>query len=144
MAHTYGHSCTLTPPLASRFLIPPLFANPPYVTPSLLTWRASFSSLWCEYPSTLVSGLLSTVHPLLLHPPPDSPQIKLQYLHRRHQQHQSSRLIQELILLLIRVFSQVPFWNSMEYGILYGIYFISRDSAKFFTVQYREIPRNSV
>jgi hypothetical protein len=39
-----------------------------------------------------------------------------------------------------RVFSEVPFWNFAEYGILYGIYFISRNSAKFFTVQYRGIP----
>jgi hypothetical protein len=28
-----------------------------------------------------------------------------------------------------RVFSEVPFWNSAEYGILYGIGFISRNSA---------------
>jgi hypothetical protein len=47
------------------------------------------------------------------------------------------------ISLPSRVFSEVPFWNSAEYGILYGIDFISRNSAKFFTVQYRGIPRNS-
>ncbi len=40
----------------------------------------------------------------------------------------------------IRVFSEVPFWNSAEYGIVYEIDFISRNSAEFFTVQYREIP----
>jgi hypothetical protein len=43
--------------------------------------------------------------------------------------------------------SEVPFWNSAEYGILYGIAFISRNSAKkciVLTVQYREIPRNSI
>ncbi len=28
-----------------------------------------------------------------------------------------------------RVFSEVTFWNSAEYGILYGIDFISRNSA---------------
>jgi hypothetical protein len=39
---------------------------------------------WCEYPSTLVPVLLTTV------PPFHTPQIKLQYLHRRHQQHQPS------------------------------------------------------
>ncbi len=38
-----------------------------------------------------------------------------------------------------KVFSEVPFYNSAEYGILYGIDLISRNSAKFFTVQYREI-----
>jgi hypothetical protein len=43
----------------------------------LLTWRTSFSCSWCEYPSTLVPGLLSTVHPLLLHPPQGTSQIKL-------------------------------------------------------------------
>jgi hypothetical protein len=37
--------------------------------------------------------------------------------------------------LKIRVFSEVPFWNSAKYGILYGTDFISRNSAKFFTVQ---------
>jgi hypothetical protein len=41
---------------------------------------------------------------------------------------------------IFRVFSEVPFWNSAEYGILYGIGFISRNSAKFFTVQFRGIP----
>jgi hypothetical protein len=41
---------------------------------------------------------------------------------------------------LIRVFLEVPFWNSAEYGILYGTGFISRNSAKFFTVQFRGIP----
>ncbi len=48
--------------------------------------------------------------------------------------------------LITRVFSEVPFWNSAEYGILYGIGFISRNSAKFFTVQFRvgSCIRNSV
>jgi hypothetical protein len=45
---------------------------------------------WCEYPSTLVPGLLTTAHPLLVLPPFHTPQIKLQYLHRWHQQHQPS------------------------------------------------------
>ncbi len=44
----------------------------------------------CECPSTLVPGLLSTAQPLLLLPPYHTPQIKLQYLHRWHQQHQPS------------------------------------------------------
>ncbi len=46
-------------------------------TSFLLTWRQSFSCSWCEYPSTLVPSLLSTVLPLLLHPPQGTPQIKL-------------------------------------------------------------------
>ncbi len=48
---------------------------------------------WLEYPSTLVPGLLSTGQPLLLLPPRHTPQIKLQYVHRRQQQHHPSRLI---------------------------------------------------
>jgi hypothetical protein len=40
----------------------------------------------------------------------------------------------------IRVFSEVPIWNSAEYGILSGIGFILRNSVKFFTVQFRGIP----
>ncbi len=31
--------------------------------------------------------------------------------------------------IVARVFSEVPFWNSAEYGILYGIGFISCNSA---------------
>ncbi len=45
--------------------------------PFLLTWRSCFFCSWCEYPSTLVPGLLSTVLPLLLHPPKGTPQINL-------------------------------------------------------------------
>jgi hypothetical protein len=42
--------------------------------------------------------------------------------------------------LYSRVFSEVPFWNSAESGILSGIDFISRNYAGLFTVQYRGIP----
>ncbi len=42
-----------------------------------------------------------------------------------------------------RVFSEVPFWNSAEYGILYGIDFILRNSAEFHGIYYCSIPRNS-
>ncbi len=38
------------------------------------------------------------------------------------------------------MFLEVPFWNSAKYGILYGIGFISGNSAKFFTVHLRGIP----
>ncbi len=57
----------------------PLTPYPFYTckTQSLLTWRTSFSCSWSEYPSTLVPGLLSTAHPLLLHPPQGIPWIKL-------------------------------------------------------------------
>ncbi len=69
-------------PLLPAVLFPFAFANPSFY---LHTWRTSFSCLWCEYPSTLVPDLLSTVLPLLFHPPQGTPEIKL--LHRRHQQH---------------------------------------------------------
>ncbi len=62
----------------------PLISAPHYPIPLhtcqtlfLLTWRTSFSCSWCEYLSTLVPGLLSTVLPLLLHQPQGTPQIKL-------------------------------------------------------------------
>ncbi len=59
----------------------------------LLTWRSCFFCSWCEYTSTLVPGLLSTVLPLLLRPPQGTQQIKLHiYVHRRHQQHQHHKL----------------------------------------------------
>jgi hypothetical protein len=56
-----------------------LHSAPCYMTQPLflLTWRTSLLCLWCEYPSTLVHGLLSTVLTLLLHPPQGTPQIKL-------------------------------------------------------------------
>jgi hypothetical protein len=89
------HGSTSTLPLTPHYPLPLLN------TPFLLTWRTSFSCSWCEYPSTLVPGLLPTVLPLLLHPPRHTPQIKLQYLHRRHQQHQLSCLIQVLLNIFI-------------------------------------------
>ncbi len=48
-----------------------------YNSSPIFTWGTSFFCSWCEYPSTLVPGLLSTVLPLLLHPPQGTPQIKL-------------------------------------------------------------------
>jgi hypothetical protein len=54
--------------LAPLSMVQPLF---------LLTWRSCFFCSWCEYPSTLVPGLLSTVLPLLFRPPQGTPEIKL-------------------------------------------------------------------
>jgi hypothetical protein len=55
--------------------------------PALLTWRTSFFADGDEYPSTLVSGLPTTAPPLALPLSPfHTPQFKLHYLHRRHQQ----------------------------------------------------------
>ncbi len=49
-----------------------------YVLTPLFTYLENqLLCLWCKYPSTLVPGLLSTVLPLLLHPPQGTPQIKL-------------------------------------------------------------------
>jgi hypothetical protein len=67
-----------------------LLATPYFCYPLFTYLENQLSCLWCEYPSTLVPGLLRTAHPLLLLPPFHTPQIKLQYLHRRHQQYQSS------------------------------------------------------
>ncbi len=71
----YNNSLVNPPPC---FLLS-LHSVPFYMTLPLflLTWKTSFFCSWCEYPSTLVPGLLSTVLPLLLHPPQDTPQIKL-------------------------------------------------------------------
>ncbi len=66
------------------------------LSPCLLTWRSLFFCSRCEYPSTLVPGQLSTVLPLLLSPPRRHPADQVTYLHRQHQQHQPSRLIQEI------------------------------------------------
>ncbi len=71
---------------------------PPHLTPclpldnpALLTWRTSFFADGDEYPSTLVSGLPTTAPPLALPLSPfRTPQFKLHYLHRRHQQSLSS------------------------------------------------------
>jgi hypothetical protein len=72
--------------LGNAHFSPPSFS---LLIPLFLTWRTSFFCSWRKYPSTLVPGLL-TAHPLLVHPSLHTPHIKLQYLHRRHQQRQPS------------------------------------------------------
>jgi hypothetical protein len=54
---------------------PPPFA-PPYPS-SFYTCQPQSLLTWSEFPSTVVPGLLSTAHPLLLHPPQGTPWIKL-------------------------------------------------------------------
>jgi hypothetical protein len=44
------------------------------------------------------------------------------------------------MLIQNRVFSEVPFWNSAEYGILYGIGFIPRNFLLFNSAEFRRIP----
>ncbi len=85
--HFFSVSSSLVPP-------PTLFNSPfcPICFPCLLTWRFLFLCSWCEYLSTLVPGQISTVLPLLLNPPRRHPTDQVTYLHRRHQQHQPSRL----------------------------------------------------
>jgi hypothetical protein len=59
--------------------------------PALLTWRTSFFAHGDKYPSNLVSGLPTTAPPIALPLSPfHTPQFKIHYLHRRHQQAQSS------------------------------------------------------
>jgi hypothetical protein len=67
-------SCQPTPLLPTLALSCPFHMIQPFF---LLTWGSCFFCSWCEYPSTLVLGLLSTLLPLLLHPPQGTPQIKL-------------------------------------------------------------------
>ncbi len=55
-----------------------------YQPSPLLTWRSLFLCSWCEYPFTLIPGLLSTVLPLLLNPPRRHPTDQVTYLHRWH------------------------------------------------------------
>ncbi len=58
---------------------------------TLLTWRTSFFAHGDENPSTLVCGLPTTAPTLALPLSPfHSPQFKLHYLHRWHQQSRSS------------------------------------------------------
>ncbi len=77
----------------SSYMLDDICSNPTPcpLLPFYLTYLENqLSCSWCEYPSALVPGLLTTAHPLLLLPPFRTPQIKLQYLHRRHQQYQPS------------------------------------------------------
>ncbi len=68
-----------------------MFQFNPLLPVTLLSYLENqLSCSWCEYPSTLVPGLLTTARPLLVLPHFHTPQIKLQYLHRRHQQYQPS------------------------------------------------------
>jgi hypothetical protein len=62
----------------------------PLLPITLLSYLLGEPDFLDEYPSTLVPGLPTTAHPLLVHPPFHTSQIKLQYIHRRHQQHQPS------------------------------------------------------
>jgi hypothetical protein len=86
--YVYNNSDSIsTHPLASRscLSLPSLYDS----TPLLLTWRSCSFCSWCEYPSTLVPGLLSIVLPLLLHPPQGTPTDQVTYLQIRHQRQTS-------------------------------------------------------
>jgi hypothetical protein len=94
LRHIYTAIAHFNPAPCFHCPISSLFANPPCVAHFFIYLENQLSWSWREYPSTHVPGLLSTVYPLLLHPTRHTLQIKLQYLHRRHQQHQPSHLIQ--------------------------------------------------
>ncbi len=57
--------------------LPVLFTcHPLFLVTRFFTYLENqLSCLWCEYPSTLVPGLLSTAHPLLLLPPWHAPRL---------------------------------------------------------------------
>ncbi len=94
--------------LSTHLLSPFCFLQFPLHSPStcLLTWRSLFLCSWCEYPSTLVPGWLSTVLPLLPNPPQRHPTDQATYLHRWNHQHQLSHLIQYCSLILLWVSSR--------------------------------------
>ncbi len=71
------------------------------------------SCSWCEYPSTLVPGLLTTAHPLLVLPPFHNPQIKSQYLHRQHQQYQPSSS-DTLMIICARLLTTFCDWHRVQ------------------------------
>ncbi len=98
-------------------LVPSLFHSISLIQPvPLFTYlEILFFCSWCEYPSTLVPGWLSTVLPLLLNPPLRLPTDQVTYLHRWHQQHQPSRLIQSL-WSLHNVFRHGPRKSIYEYA----------------------------
>ncbi len=79
LSHRY--ICTRDDSLSIHPLLFSLTSTFPFLqgptSPFYLLGRFCFFCSWCEYPSTLVPGLLSTVLPLLLRPPQGTPQIKL-------------------------------------------------------------------
>ncbi len=72
----------------TRYLLQPN-TLPPVTLLSYLLGDPAFL-LGVQIPIHSVQGVLTTAHPLLILPPFHTPQIKLKYLHRWHQQHQPS------------------------------------------------------
>ncbi len=88
-----AHMCTIYI-RTSTFMNIALLADSPHCPsstlcmgqpPLLLTWRSLFWWSWREYPSTLVPGQRSTVHPWLLNPTQRQPTFHVTCLHRQHQ-----------------------------------------------------------
>jgi hypothetical protein len=95
------------------------WSNPP-TTPSysLFTYLENWLHCsWCKYASPLAPGLLTTAHPLLVLPSFHTPQIKLQYLHRRHQQHRlsSSGTSWSTDQCIFFMFKMLAYWKSFSY-----------------------------
>jgi hypothetical protein len=119
LPHGLFLTCTQKSPYIYRSFIARYTTFPPNLTPcismgnpALLTWRTSFFARGDEYPSTLVSGLPTTAPPLALPLSPfHTPQFKLHYLQRRHQQSRSS------LSLTLNMYIDVPNKNALG---LYG------------------------
>ncbi len=108
----------------------------------LLTWRTSFSCSWCEYQSTLVPGLLSTVLPLLLHPPQGTPQIELHiYIDdinniSRLVWYSAFSLIESYFLPILALYlCPVPFWYCV-FSLLRIGYFLCIRHVRTFSSAY--------
>ncbi len=110
--YMYMHRCMYTTEMIfcqPTPLLPVLALSCPFhmIQPLfLLTWRSCFFCSWCEYPSTLVPGLLSMFSPCCF-THPRHPIHQVTYLHRWHQQHQPSRLTQ----LLLNTYTKVKLWQ---------------------------------
>jgi hypothetical protein len=88
-------------------------------TPFSLTWRSCFFCSWCKYSSTLVPGLLSTVLPLLFHPPQGTPQIKLHiYVDTTST---TSAVPSDTIIKHVRLRAQTRIWLSVQVQVIVSV-----------------------
>jgi hypothetical protein len=102
---------TLRQPHPLLLSIPFLFA---LVTQSLLTWRTSFSCSWRIYIHSCPWFAINC-SPLVASHTPRHPTDQVTYLHRRHQQHQLSRLIH--VTLHIKQYKVYQLYATNNFGI---------------------------